>query len=314
MKTKRINRFLLVTLLVLTFAMTAALVACGDKKWKVTFNYNYTGAPSAAFAEVEVKDGEKATEPATKPTREGYDFEGWFTDAACAASTAFGFTTTEIKADTTLYAGWKAVEVEPPKPGAANVDIDYASEVTAYDGTWTLTKVYTGGDTKETKDAVAGSITLEIVGEYIFKNVNDAEYIGNYVYNFTSNMTFGIPAINAALGEKSINCYSGKADWSSFTMGVVMAYGADYVQPGPGIMDFSYANKNTTSVNNAMRNNGLFLDQVAGVSADIDTENKELILGMNSDGQLLLGYSDMDLRYPEVTGDWNYCLIFDKAE
>lgn len=299
MKTK--NKIILVSLLVLTLMISALLIGCNgnddDKKWKVTFNYNYTGAPSAVFTEIEVKDGEKAAEPSPAPTRSGYDFEGWFTDAACAASSAFAFTT-EIKADTTLYAGWKAEEVEPPLPGDVNVKINYASKVTDYEGTWNVKKVYLGGDNKETKDAVANAITMKIELDYDPSElVDDAEYIHNKLYNLDSTMTFGLDGI-------SVTSYTGKSMWDKFSLGQVSAYGEWYKQPGPAIMDFG----------GAMRDNGLFLDLVAGVSSDIDTENKELIIGMNDDGQLLLGYSDVALEYPEITGDWYYCLIFDKAE
>ena len=58
---------------------------------------------------------------------------------------------------------------------------------------------------------------------------------------------------------------------------------------------------------------GLFLDQIAGVSADIDTTERTLIIGLNNQGQLLLGYSEEHLERPDTEGEWTYCLIFDKA-
>ncbi len=47
------------------------------------------------------------TEP-TKPTRTGYTFGGWYTDAACTAGKKFDFENTQLRADTTLYAKWTA--------------------------------------------------------------------------------------------------------------------------------------------------------------------------------------------------------------
>jgi len=47
----------------------------------------------------------KVTKPAD-PVRTGYTFGGWYTDAACTADNEFDFDNTQIKADTTLYAGW----------------------------------------------------------------------------------------------------------------------------------------------------------------------------------------------------------------
>ena len=78
--------------------------------------------------------------------------------------------------------------------------------------------------------------------------------------------------------------------------------GEFYKQPGPATMRFKDVD-----------DYGLFLDQVAGVSADIDTTEKTLIIGMNGEGQLLLGYSEEHLERPGTEGEWVYCLIFDKA-
>lgn len=86
-------------------------------------------------------------------------------------------------------------------------------------------------------------------------------------------------------------------------MGEVSAEDEFYKQPGPSIMKFGPD----------VRYYGLFLDQVAGVSADIKTLQNELIIGMNNAGQLLLGYSEQAIEFPEVTGNWTYCLIFEKV-
>ncbi len=48
----------------------------------------------------------KVTEPAA-PTRTGYTFGGWYTDAACSAGKEFDFNT-QVRANTTLYAKWTA--------------------------------------------------------------------------------------------------------------------------------------------------------------------------------------------------------------
>ncbi len=61
-----------------------------------------------------VESGQTATEPAA-PTRDGYTFDGWFTDSAC--TTAYDFTT-PVSADITLYAKWTA-STEPVQPEQA---------------------------------------------------------------------------------------------------------------------------------------------------------------------------------------------------
>ena len=68
----------------------------------VTFNYNYSGSTSST---VTLNDGNALSYP-TVPTRSGYVFTGWYTDASC--TTRYDFTGT-ITADMTLYAGWQSM-------------------------------------------------------------------------------------------------------------------------------------------------------------------------------------------------------------
>ena len=72
--------------------------------YKVTFNTNGGSEVTA----VQVESGAKATEP-TAPTKEYYDFMGWYTDEALTK--AFDFTTTTITENITLYAKWEKVSV-----------------------------------------------------------------------------------------------------------------------------------------------------------------------------------------------------------
>ena len=70
-----------------------------EKTYSVTFNTN----GGSIVAEQTVKEGEAAKEP-EKPTKEGFSFDGWYTDEALTER--FDFSTAVI-ADTTLYAGWE---------------------------------------------------------------------------------------------------------------------------------------------------------------------------------------------------------------
>ena len=69
-----------------------------QETFAVTFNYNYTGAPAATTQQV--ASGGTVNRPAD-PTRTGYKFEGWFSNAN-GTGNAFNFSTA-ITAATTLY-------------------------------------------------------------------------------------------------------------------------------------------------------------------------------------------------------------------
>ena len=70
-----------------------------DEIFTVTFKSN--GGSNVSSQKVE--EDETSKKP-SNPTRAGYEFVGWYTDAACTK--AFNFNT-EITANTTLYAKWK---------------------------------------------------------------------------------------------------------------------------------------------------------------------------------------------------------------
>lgn len=133
--------------------------------------------------------------------------------------------------------------------------------------------------------------------------VDQAAYIHNQVYNLTGDLTFGVAAINDTLSADGLDGYRGSTSWSDFPQGKVMEDGKFYQQPGPATMRFQDVD-----------DYGLFLDQLAaGAPADVDTTDRKLILGINNQGQLLLGASEEHLERPGKEGDWTYCLIFDKA-
>ncbi len=86
-------------------------------KWTInsyTLSFDSQGGSDIALQTVQYK--EKAMAPAN-PTKEGYDFGGWYKEAECA--NAWDFETDTVAADTTLYAKWtKVEEPEPIEPEA----------------------------------------------------------------------------------------------------------------------------------------------------------------------------------------------------
>ena len=72
----------------------------------VTFDLNGHGSGAPAAQTVYSSIANVLTVP-TAPTAQGYDFDGWFTDAACTDAFDFG---TELEDNITLYAKWTALE------------------------------------------------------------------------------------------------------------------------------------------------------------------------------------------------------------
>lgn len=218
-------------------------------------------------------------------------------------STATDSTTEEETAEEEPAAEEETAEEEPaaePDPNAEPTALFHGSNVEDMAGTWNLVQVYADG---ATADAAADAMSLEItLTEDPSELVDEAAYIHNRVYNMSGTMTFGLDDINATLSADGIDSYRGSTAWSDFPQGEVVEEGNWYEQPGAATMRFQDVDAY-----------GLFLDQIAGVSADIDTTERTLIIGLNNQGQLLLGYSEEHLERPDTEGEWTYCLIFDKA-
>lgn len=213
-------------------------------------------------------------------------------------SSSSGAQTSETNGPSTTSEDNQTDAVPSGKTGP--VDLDFASDVVALEGTWALSQVFTEG---ESKDAVADAMSLKITKELDPSElVADAAYIHNQVYNFTGYLTFGLQEIKDTLAAEDVDEYKGSTGWQDFPQGKVVAEGEFFEQPGPATMRFK-----------DIDDYGLYLDQIAGISADLDTTNKTLILGLNASGQLLLGYSEEHLERPGTEGEWAYCLIFDRA-
>jgi|GEM_PF-1764920 len=78
-------------------------------QFTLTFNL-HGGEPQSNFPPQTIAAGTTATEPLYTPTRNGYNFTGWFTDAT--GGTAFDFAT-PIYTDTTVHAQWETIPLTP---------------------------------------------------------------------------------------------------------------------------------------------------------------------------------------------------------
>jgi uncharacterized repeat protein (TIGR02543 family) len=119
-----------------------------------TVNFDLNGANSETPTAATVEAGKTVTLPA-EPTREGYAFAGWNTVADGSGTSVDG--TTEINANTTLYAQWEA-QLVAPTDGLNELEI---SNVTVAEA-----KFLVFGLNKENSEAQKPS-TLEEVKTFI---------------------------------------------------------------------------------------------------------------------------------------------------
>ena len=167
----------------------------GKKDIVVTFNYNYSGSTSTT---VTLKDGDTLSYP-SMPSRSGYIFRGWYTDAAC--TTRFDFTSA-ITSDLTLYAGWtdmprNYVYTEVQKdPSEYTSSSDYYSVSTNYTNSSSMKHIYL--------------VAQEAGTHYIYwKNSNSSSYYGYYlqIHNTTTGATL----------RSASNTYSTSYQYISFS-------------------------------------------------------------------------------------------------
>ena len=105
------------------------MITVETKKYTISLNLNYDGAPAAQTLSVEA--GSAAARPAD-PVREGYRFLGWYADVAAAQE--FDFSAV-LQADATAYAAWAGVYTvafdlnDPDAAAPVTVSIDVGSPV-----------------------------------------------------------------------------------------------------------------------------------------------------------------------------------------
>lgn len=79
------------------------------------FTIQYETDGGTAIAAMQVEEGEKVTSPAN-PTKDGYEFDGWYADPARTQKVAFPFAADE---NTVLYAKWTEKKGADSSSGSA---------------------------------------------------------------------------------------------------------------------------------------------------------------------------------------------------
>lgn len=191
-------------------------------------------------------------------------------------------TSSETEADT--------VETKAAAPAAEGpLALNYEAEPEAYAGNWVLVQAYTAGDGM--LEAAPEACYLEIETSIdANKLVDEAAYIHADAVNLKGTMSFNHEGID-------VDDYKCSGSWSDWTVVDVVGEGEAYFK---GAMKFKVRDDDE----------GVFFDILTGV----EIEDMELfkVLGMNADGQMILGYSEDHIE-KDGSAEWEYAYIFDKV-
>ncbi len=139
-----------------------------DSFYKMTYDANGgTNAPAPEY----IEKGTLFNYPNSEPTRDGYEFTGWYTDAS--ANSEFNFTA-EVTSNMTVYAGWEKEDVYYKVSFNANGGTNPPSSQSVLEGELALEP-----DKEPTRSG------YEFTGWYTDQN-------GKYRYNFGAKVNEGI--------------------------------------------------------------------------------------------------------------------------
>jgi len=188
-------------------------LAAGAETVTITYKYNYDGAPSnGTYDTVEIEKNKKTTAPS--PTRDGYLFDGWYTEDSC--TTSFDFSG-RVTTDNILYAKWLKIQVfEAEMCDWSNfVGFGYSGGVNGWNAVYLdnynadasngyfVTGLYDNGlsvefniqSDKEVDDAI---LVLRLSGEYSSFTLSDDEFLTTINGNKVSfgNFSFDITGVS----------------------------------------------------------------------------------------------------------------------
>ena len=171
----------------------------------VKYMVRFDSLGGSAVASVEANAGSTIAAPAN-PTRENYNFTGWYKNAACTE--IWDFSTDKVNADTTLYAGWTGEDGKILAVENATIDdtdifmpvrhtVEYVSLANSVTiggrGTWKLYKDILGTQEIPTKIA-AGDNGVLLNGDntfYIVATSSDGQQVRTYT--MTIHRSYSVP-------------------------------------------------------------------------------------------------------------------------
>ncbi|MCD8022308.1 MAG: hypothetical protein LUF30_04810 [Lachnospiraceae bacterium] len=177
--------------------------------------------------------------------------------------------------------------------GEISVELDYEADPEAFVGTWVVKYAYTAEDgiIEVLEDTCFLEMELSIDTN---KLVDEEAYIHADATNLSATMWFENDDID-------VDEYSCSSNWSDWTV-------VDVV--GEGECNFAGATKFKVRDDDE----GIFFDILTGLE-DYTCDDIELmnVIGMNADGQLILGYSEDHIESDDEA-EWEYAYIFELVE
>lgn len=161
------------------------------EQYTISFRNNYVGASSVNFKSVKVDGGTKVDKPDSDPTREGFTFEGWYTNERGGTPIVFPL---EAVRTTNVYAHWKSVAVKTNVFDAEFTEIDPTEIFPGYSGSATGAQIVAADDT-------GGTAHSEVFPLNSKKPTHVGHYV-TYLYKEAATLKFVIYSDKAVTNAK----------------------------------------------------------------------------------------------------------------
>ena len=241
----------------------------------VTYNYNYTGATPTT---VTLSSGQALSYP-SNPTRSGYIFTGWYTDAQCSSKYTFNGTISE---DMTLYAGW------------GNVTLTNSSSYP-----WSISNGVLTSTNKSHSSSSTYKITAPMPVKVSFSYKTSSESGYDYLYIKKNGTT-----LKSCSGSTSYVSYSVDLDAGDYLTFVYSkdTYTSSYSDCAY-ISGLTYTSRvSYTSTAKAHSQQGFVYAPGSAVTQTVTFDAPYTLENISRVGYTFLGWYDGDDRY--VNGNW----------
>lgn len=180
----------------------------------VTFHENAAGVYNMPAPQPVVSGG-YAVEPTVKPQRDGYTFDGWYTDAACTDNTTYDFDTA-VTDDVNLFAKWirETVAVTYPTTAELPAGVSYTAAAP------TTGPVDKGSDISFRLTLAEGydPATLHVYANGVELAATATNNSGVYQYTFTANSNqTAITVSEPSLKQYTVSLPTGERVDAAFT-------------------------------------------------------------------------------------------------